>query len=90
MEKTLNRNIMEENRQQQNNKKTSEGEETKIYLTPDSSLQTQEEDRFDKSTDQAKNDSLSVSREPETTADRYAGSDRAGTAERKDNQPRTE
>jgi hypothetical protein len=90
MEKTLNRNIMEENREQQNNKKTSEGEETKIYLTPNSSLQTPEEDRFDKSTDQAKNDSLSVSREHETNADRYAGSDRAGTAERKDNQPRTE
>ena len=90
MEKTLNKNNMEENREQQNDKKTSEGEETKIYLTPDSSLQTPEEDRHDKSTDPRKDESLSVSSEHETTADRYAGSDRAGTAERKDNQPRTE
>ena len=87
MEKTLNKNNMEENRQQQNDKKTSEGEETKIYLTPDSSLQTPEEDRHDKSTDQAKNESFSVSRDHETNADRYARSDRAGIAERKDNQP---
>ena len=60
-------------------------EPTPIYLTPDSTLQTPEEDRHDKSIDPEKDDSLSVSNDDlhETNADRMAGSDRAGTSERK-------
>ena len=61
-------------------------EPTPIYLTPDSTLQTAEEDRHDKSIDPRKDDSMSVSNDDlhETPADRLAGSDRAGTAERKE------
>lgn len=61
-------------------------EPTPIYLTPDSTLQTPDEDKRDKSTDPRKDDSLSVSNDDlhETSADRLAGSDRAGTAERKE------
>ena len=61
-------------------------EPTPIYLTPDSTLQTPEEDRHDKSIDPRRDDSLSVSNDDlhETNADRLAGSDRAGTAERKE------
>jgi hypothetical protein len=83
---------MEEIRDEQNNKGTNEGEETKIYLTPGSSLQTPEEDRRDKSTDSGRDENISVSRDDlhETNADKYTGSDRACTAERKDNQLRTE
>jgi hypothetical protein len=92
MEKTLKKNVMEENRHEQNNQRTNEDEETKINLTPGSSLQTPEEDRRDKNTDSGRDESISVSSDDlhETNADRYAGSDRAGTAERKDNQLRTE
>jgi hypothetical protein len=62
-------------------------ESTPIYLTSDSTLQTPEEDRRDKSKDPRNNDSLSVSNDDlhETKGDRLAGSDRAGTSERKDN-----
>jgi hypothetical protein len=62
--------------------------ETKIYLTPDSTLQTPEEDRHDKSIDPREDNTISVSNDDlhETNADRLAGSDRAGTAERKDNE----
>jgi hypothetical protein len=83
---------MDENRQQQNINNASEGKETKIYLTPGSTLQTPEEDRHDKDTDPTKDESISVSRDDlhETNADRYTGSDRAGTAERKDNQVRND
>jgi hypothetical protein len=61
-------------------------EPTPVYLTPDSTLQTPEEDRRDKSTDPRKDDSMSVSNDDlhETNADRLAGSDRAGTTERKE------
>jgi hypothetical protein len=92
MEKTLKKNVMEENRDEQNNQRTNEDEETKIYLTPGSSLQTPEEDRRDKSTDSGRDENISVSRDDlhETNADKYTGSDRACTAERKDNQLRTE
>ncbi len=74
---------MQENRDQQN----KESNETKIYLTPDSTLQTPEEDQHDKSIDPRKDNQISVSNDDlhETDADRFAGSDRAGTAERKDN-----
>ena len=62
-------------------------EPTPIFLTSDSTLQTPDEDRRDKGTDAARNDQLSVSNDDlhETKADRLAGSDRAGTSERKDN-----
>ena len=62
-------------------------EPTPIYLTSDSTLQTPDEDREDKSKDPRKDTSISVSNDDlhETNADRMAGSDRAGSAERKDN-----
>jgi hypothetical protein len=62
-------------------------EPTPIYLTPDSTLQSPEEDRRDKSMDPRNDESISVSNDDlrETDASRLAGSDRAGTSERKDN-----
>lgn len=62
-------------------------EPTPIYLTPDSTLQSPEEDRHDKGLDPRTDNSISVSNDDlhETEADRFAGSDRAGTSERKDN-----
>jgi hypothetical protein len=79
--------MQEQNRNQQNNRDQSKDNETKIYLTPDSTLQTPEEDRHDKSIDPGRDNRISVSKDDlhETAADRFAGSDRAGTAERKDN-----
>lgn len=70
-----------------NNNNKPAATETKIYLTPDSTLQTPSEDQHDKSIDPRKDDTISVSNDDlhETNADRFAGSDRAGTAERKDN-----
>jgi hypothetical protein len=61
-------------------------EPTPIYLTPDSTLQTPGENRHDKSMDTGREDSQSVSNDDlhETNANRSAGSDRAGTAERKE------
>jgi hypothetical protein len=78
---------MEDNKNQRN-KSSNERGETKIYLTPDSTLQTPEEDRHDKSSDPTKDNTIAVSNDDlhETNADRFAGSDRAGTAERKDNE----
>lgn len=66
---------------------TSREEGTPIYLTPDSTLQTPDEDRRDKEKDPRDSDTLSVSNDDLRTsdADRFAGSDRAGTSERKDN-----
>jgi len=62
-------------------------ENTPLHLTGDSTLQTPAEDRHDRRQDPKKDSSISVSRDDlrPTEADRYAGSDRAGTAERKDN-----
>lgn len=62
-------------------------EETKIYLTSDSTLQTSEEHSHDQSIDPRKDNTIDVSADDlhETKADRLAGSDRAGTAERQDN-----
>jgi hypothetical protein len=62
-------------------------EETKIYLTSDSTLQTSEEHRHDASVDPRKDNTMEASADDlhETKADRLAGSDRAGTAERTDN-----
>jgi hypothetical protein len=79
---------MQEPNRDQNNQRSNESNETRIYLTPDSTLQTPEEDRHDKSIDSGKDSTISVSNDDlhETNADRYAGSDRAGTAERKDNE----
>lgn len=61
-----------------------------IYLTSDSTLQTPAEDRHDKNIDPEKDNTISVSNDDlhTTQADRLAGSDRAGTSERKDfNEP---
>lgn len=62
-------------------------EETPIYLTTDSTLQTSDEAKRDKAIDPREDDTMDVSDTDlkETNADKYAGSDRAGTAERKDN-----
>jgi hypothetical protein len=74
------------------NKQHSNESETKIYLTPDSTLQTPEEDEHDKNIDVRKDNSISVSTDDlhNTNADRFAGSDRAGTAERKDDEAQSE
>ena len=79
---------MEQNRDQQNDKSSNESNETKIYLTPDRTLQSPQEDQHDKSIDPRKDNTIGVSNYDlhKTNADRLAGSDRAGTAERKDNQ----
>lgn len=59
-----------------NNDKQKENkreEETKIYLTPDSTLQTPEEHRHDQSVDPRKDNTIGVSRDDlnETETDRY-------------------
>ena len=75
---------MMQNRNQQNE---GAGDGTKIYLTPDSTLQTPEEHRHDQSVNATRDNTIDVSNDDlrETKADQLAGSDRAGTAERKDN-----
>lgn len=75
---------MKENKNKQQNPAQ---EETPVYLTSDSTLQTPEEHRHDTSVDTRKDAGLEPSKDDlhETNADRFAGSDRAGTAERKDN-----
>jgi hypothetical protein len=69
------------------NKGSQEGEETPIYLTGDATLQTPEEAAHDHNKEPIKDDVVRVSRDDlhETNADRRAGSDRAGTSERKNN-----
>jgi hypothetical protein len=66
---------------------SSNSEGTPIYLTPDSTLQTPEEDRHDKENDPRKDDTFSVSNDDlhDTKGSRLGGSDRAGTSERKEN-----
>jgi len=78
--------MQENNKKQQDNFQSSE-DETPIFLTGDSTLQTPEEDRRDASIDPARNNKMEPSKDDlhESDADRFAGSDRAGTAERKDN-----
>ncbi|MGN6401506.1 MAG: hypothetical protein ACTHMD_13705 [Flavisolibacter sp.] len=91
MKQQQDRNSNTENREERS-KGNSElssnaaNEPTPIYLTPDSTLQTPEEDRRDKSINPEKDDFISVSNDDlhETNADRMAGSDRAGTSERKE------
>jgi hypothetical protein len=79
---------MKQNRDQKNNKGSNESSETKIYLTPDSTLQTPEEYQHDKNINPSRNNTIDVSNDDlhETNADRIAGSDRAGIAERKNNE----
>lgn len=54
-------------------KKNEQKEETKIYLTTDSTLQTSEEHRHDQSVDPRKDTTVGVSRDDlnETETDRY-------------------
>lgn len=61
------------------------GDTTPIYVTGDSTLQTPEEAEHDRSVDPTKDNTIAVSKDDlhETNADRAAGTDRAGTAERK-------
>ena len=67
-------------------------EETPIYLTDNSTLQTPAEHRHDESVDPRQDVSREASKDDlhQTDDDRLAGSDRAGTFERRDNsmQPR--
>ena len=60
---------------------------TPIYVTGDATLQTPAENRHDKSIDPRQDTSRESSKDDlhETGNDRLAGSDRAGTFERKDN-----
>jgi hypothetical protein len=62
-------------------------QEMPIYLTEETTLQTPEEARHDKSIDPRQDTSREASNDDlhETKDDRMAGSDRAGTFERKDN-----
>lgn len=46
-----------------NNDKKNQQEETKIYLTPDSTLQTPEEHRHDQSVDPRKDNTIGVSKD---------------------------
>ena len=64
-----------------------EGGQTPIYVTDDSTLQTPAEHRHDKGIDPSEDSSREASKDDlhETNNDRFAGSDRAGTFERKDN-----
>ena len=73
------------NTDEQQKGKKEEG--TPIYFTEDSTLQTPAEHRHDKSIDPREDDSREASKDDlrETKSDRLAGSDRAGTFERKDN-----
>lgn len=75
-----------ENRKHQSSDKANDS--TPIYSTSNSTLQTPGEDRRDKINDPRQNEHLDVSNDDlqETRTGRMAGSDRAGTAERKDNQ----
>ena len=68
-------------------KEQQQQKETPIHLTEDSTLQMPEEHRRDQQVNPA-HEPREVSNDDlhETVADRMAGSDRAGTAERKDNQ----
>lgn len=70
-----------------NEQQRADADETPIYLTDNSTLQTPEEDRHDKSNDPRNDDFMEPSNDDihTTNADRLAGSDRAGTAERKSN-----
>ncbi len=66
--------------------RNSNENETPIYLTGDSTLQTPAEDEKDKTKDPRRDDTMEPSNDDlhEINADRLAGSDRAGTAERKE------
>ena len=83
---------MKKNNPKNNNHDVKPYEGTKIYLTPDSTLQTPDEDSRDKNIDPRNDNKIDISNDDlhETDADRFAGSDRAGTAERKDNDLNTE
>jgi hypothetical protein len=76
-----------EKKQEGENEPSRDTGETPIYLTTDSTLQTPDEDRRDKAIDPRKDNTIDVSDTDlrESDADKYTGSDRAGTAERKDN-----
>ena len=76
---------MEERKNNKPDKNTQE--ETPIYLTTDSTLQTSDEARRDKANDPRQDDTIDVSNTDlkETDADKYAGGDRAGTTEQKGN-----
>lgn len=61
------------NKGQNQKNKNNETEETKIYLTPDSTLQTPEEHQHDQSVDPRKDNTIGVSNDDlrETDIDRF-------------------
>ena len=63
------------------------GDETPIYVDSNTTLQTPAEHAHDKSVDPRQDTAREASKDDlhETANDRLAGSDRAGTFERKDN-----
>jgi hypothetical protein len=68
--------------QQQNNKEQSDN--SNIYLTENSTLQTPEEAALDKNKDNRQaEDQIETNTIEDVDVDRLAGSDRAGTNERK-------
>ncbi|MGZ5286331.1 MAG: hypothetical protein ACXWB9_04060 [Flavisolibacter sp.] len=66
---------------EQNDNKKVQPEETEIYLTGNSRLQTPEEDRKDTANDQVKNDRMEPSNDDlhETSSEGLEGSDRDGS-----------
>jgi len=73
--------------QQRKHSERSNQEETPLHLNTDSTLQNSSEAEKDKSSSPQQPDQIDVPGTDlgEGDADKYAGSDRAGTAERKDN-----
>ena len=73
------------NNPNEGNSNASDDNSTPIYTTGNSTLQTPDEAKRDKSNKPGQNDKIDVSNTDlrQTNNDRMAGSDRAGTAERK-------
>ena len=73
---TAKENFMNNNEDKRNNSGKESGEETKIYLTPNSTLQTPEEHKHDQSVDPRKDNTIEVSNDDlrETDIDRYRDS----------------
>ena len=67
---------MNNNEDKRNNSGEESGEETKIYLTTNSTLQTPEEHKHDQSVDPRKDNTIEVSNDDlrETDIDRYRDS----------------
>jgi hypothetical protein len=70
--------------QEQQQRDEQQNESTNIYLTDNSTLQTPEEERLDKNKDNRHGeDGMETNTTEDVDIDKLAGSDRAGTNERK-------